>query len=286
MSDNPITYISKSNTLLVNNSALSPHTISGLKTGEYYFIAVAYNGTGQKLSNDIQITVQLPAPGDFILTSDADDPDPNGAFNLIWTDSDGADNYSVYTHNKFITEINESLDLLADQNTLSPFPISGLSNGEYYYVVVAFNGTGQTMSDCIQITVQFPPPGDFILSSNAEDPDTNGAFDLSWTDSDGADNYSLYTHGGLITVINESVSLLANQTAISPFPFTGLSNGEYYYVVVAYNQTGQTISNCIHITVHLSKDGDAIPGYNVIFLISILLGCALLLSKKLRKLIK
>ncbi|MFX1305017.1 MAG: ABC transporter substrate-binding protein, partial [Promethearchaeota archaeon] len=191
MSNETITYVSEKHTALAIQTAISPFLISGLRTGEYYFVIVAYNETGQKFSNNVHITVQLPAPGNFTLSSDADDPDTNGAFNLIWTDSDGADNYSVYTHNQFITKINGSLTNLSYQTAISPFPISGLLNGDYYYVVVAYNQTGQTMSNCIKITVQHPPPGNFDLSSDADDPDTNGAFNLIWTDSDGADNYSV-----------------------------------------------------------------------------------------------
>ncbi|MFX1554748.1 MAG: hypothetical protein ACFFBV_12535, partial [Promethearchaeota archaeon] len=182
---------------------------------------------------------------------------------------------------------NGSLTNLAYQTAVSPFPISGLSNGDYYYVVVAYNRAGQTMSNCIKITVQHLPPGDFDLSSDAGDPDKNGIFYLSWTDSDGADNYSVYTHNQFITEINGSLTNLAYQTAVSPFPISGLSNGDYYYVVVAYNQTGQTMSNCIQVTVFLSgEDGTTvivIPGYNVIFLLSIFSFVSLIIIKKRHK---
>ena len=285
LSDDPITYISKTHTLLQNNNSISPYSISGLKSGDYYFAVVSYNETGQKFSNSEHITVQLPKPGNFTLTSDADETDTDGAFDLSWTASDGADNYSVYTYDKFISEFNESLAILADQNATSPFPISGLSDGVYYYVVIAYNGTGQTMSNCINITVDFPPPGDFILTSDADYPDKNGIFYLSWTDSDGADNYSIYSYNKFISEINGSLISLAHQTALSPFLVTHLLNGEFYYVAVAYNETGQTLSTNVHVTIQISESGNGdtiiiIPGYDILWLISILSLVSLFVIKK------
>ncbi|MFW9824534.1 MAG: ABC transporter substrate-binding protein [Candidatus Thorarchaeota archaeon] len=248
--------INSSLELIADQNAVSPFLVSNRRTGDNYFIVVAYNETGFSLSNCILVDVQLPAPGDFNLSSDAEDPDPDGAFNLIWTSSEGADNYSIYIHNNLITEINGTPTLLESQTAISPFPISELPDGEYYFVVVANNGTGYSLSNCISITIQYSPPGNFTLTTDAEDPDPDGAFNLIWTSSEGADNYSIYIHNNLITEINGTPTLLENQTAISPFPITGLDNGEYYFVVIAYNKYGETMSNNVIITVQLPAPGD------------------------------
>ncbi|MHA2281564.1 MAG: ABC transporter substrate-binding protein [Promethearchaeota archaeon] len=248
--------INSSLELLADQNAFSPFLVSNRRTGDNYFIVVAYNETGHSLSNCILVEVQLPTPGDFSLSSDADDPDPDGTFNLIWTNSEGADNYSIYIHNNLITEINGSTTLLKDQTAISPSPISELPSGEYYFVVGANNGTGHSFSNCINITVQYPPPGDFTLTSDAENPDSNGAFNLIWTDSDGADNYSIYMHNSPISTIDGSQILLIYQTAISPFPIMGLTNGEYFFVVIAHNINGETMSNNVNITVQLPTPGD------------------------------
>ncbi|MFX0073171.1 MAG: hypothetical protein ACFFAO_18995, partial [Candidatus Hermodarchaeota archaeon] len=231
------------------------------------------------------VTVQLPAPGNFTLSSDADSPDIDGAFNLIWTDSEGANNYSLYMFDKDITEINESLTLLANQTAISPFPISGLSEGEYYFAVVAYNNTGETMSNTEYVLVQFLPPGDFDLSSDADTPDTDGAFDLIWTSSEGADNYSLYMFDKMITEINSSLTLLANQTATSPFPISGLVNGEYYFAILAYNEHGATMSDNEYVIVFIpDSNGDKtviiIPGYSFILILCIGFILVFLLIKK------
>ncbi len=62
-----------------------------------------------------------------------------GSFNLIWTESEGENNYSIYVYNNFITKINDSLIILADKTALSTYSITGLTNGTYYYVIIALN---------------------------------------------------------------------------------------------------------------------------------------------------
>ncbi len=125
-------------------------------------------------------------------------------------------------------------------------------------------------------------PGNFSLFSDADDPDPDGAFDLIWTDSEGADNYSVYMFDKFITEINESLTLHANQTAISPFPISGLLNDEYYFTILAYNENGATMSNNEYIIVYLpDSNGDKIiiPGYSFILILSIGFIVSLLLVK-------
>ena len=205
-------------------------------------------------------------PGDFILSSNADDPDTDGAFDISWTSSVGADNYSLLMSNETILYVSKKHTLLAKQVVNSTFHISGLRPGEYYFTAVAYNETGQTFSNNINITVQIPPPEDFVLTSDAGNPDTNGKFNLILTISDNADNYSLYTSTSNITDITLLLTTLVSQNAESPFSISGLSNGEYYYIVEAYNEFGTTLSNCLKVKVKLSK----IPGYQFMLLILII----------------
>ncbi len=211
-------------------------------------------------------------PDDFYLDSDADTPELDGNFNLIWTSSQGADNYSVFTSNSYITDIDGSLTLIADQNATSPYSITGLSDGTYYYIVAAYNEYGYTLSNCINVTVVGAVPEQFTLLSNADTPDLDGNFDLVWASSQGADNYSVFTSNSYITELDYSQTSLSFQNAISPYSITGLSDGTYYYIVAAYNEYGYTLSNCISVDV-LIEEGDgsaAIPGYNGFLLMAIL----------------
>ena len=147
--------------------------LTGYEDGTYYFIVVVHNDYGDTLSNCIEVVVGIP-PGDFILSSNAGTPDVDGIFDLTWTASSGASNYSVYRSSSFITVIDGSLTLLASEITDLTLPLSGYNDGTYYYIVVAHNNYGDFPSNCIQVNVEFPgPPGDFTLSSNAGNPDTN-----------------------------------------------------------------------------------------------------------------
>ena len=275
-SNSPITVIDGSVTELATGITDLSYPISGLGLGYWYFLIVAINEDGNKKSNCIMVETSAEPPGQFILTSDAGTPDIDGNFDLIWNVSLGADNYSVY---RDTTPFFTSPIILADQVATSPFSISGLTNGDYYFIVIAYNEYGNKLSNIIPITVQIAqnPPESFILSTDADYPDNDGYFILSWTVSNGADNYSLYMDNEVITVIDSSISLLLDQIAISPFPVSGVSSGEYYYVVVAHNQYGDTLSNLIHVTVSISNE---IYGYNILTILGIAFFTTVVLIKK------
>jgi len=128
-------------------------TISNLVEGIFVINISVYAGDDYKFER-FTITLNIVQPPQVVLlSSDADNPDLDGTFDLIWTSSEHADNYSIYVYNRYITEINSSVVLLKDQIGISPYLISGLLDGTYYYVVVAFNEYGNTSSNCIQVMV-------------------------------------------------------------------------------------------------------------------------------------
>ncbi len=191
-------------------------------------------------------------PGGFNLNDDADDPDKDGTFNLTWSDSDGSDNYSIFIFDRDITYISKRFQVRAYEDVTSPFTISGLKTGDYYCIVAAYNSTGETLSNNVYVNVERPRPGNFTLTSDAESPDIDGAFNLNWSISEGADNYSVFSYNRLITVINDSTTIYANQSNILSLPISGLENGHYYFAVVAYNGTGETMSNNVYVYVESS----------------------------------
>lgn len=100
-----------------------------------------------------RIIVSEP-PSSFILSTDADDPEIDGEFHLIWTDSKGADNYSIYSYNNTITELNDNLTIINYQNATSPhYFYSGDYPITIYFIVVAYNESGYTLSNCISIDI-------------------------------------------------------------------------------------------------------------------------------------
>ena len=112
----------------------------------------------------------LAIPDPFALSCDADTPDTDGIFTLTWTSSALADNYSVYRHYRYITEINGSLILLSEEITELSLNLSNYEDGTYYFIVVAHNENGDTLSNCISVTVGDPtstprgiPTGNYYL---------------------------------------------------------------------------------------------------------------------------
>ncbi len=268
MHENYITKINGSVTLLDTGIKNLSYTISDLDLGIYYYKVVADNKLGNSSSNCIKVMV---LEGNFTLSTNAGSPDTDGIFNLIWTPSVGAESYSIYMYDQYITNINSSLTILAYQNATSPYPISTLENGIYYYIIVAYNEIGSILSNCHFVTVQIPlfnPPGLFTLSTNADIPDTDGTFALIWTNSENADYYMIYTSAQFTTQIDNETTFIG-QTAVSPFIISGIGSGEHYYIIEAHNEYSQTLSNCIKIIVQIPRTDDVIPGYSPIFLITI-----------------
>jgi len=128
-----------------------------LLNGLFYYYNGTYNYTLEFTDTNAQF-MYLGEPGPFTLSSDAEDPDSDGIFTLSWTESDEADSYSVYQHSSFITEITGELILLADGITDLSLPLEECPTGTYYFIVVAHNEYGDTLSNCIQVNVELSIP--------------------------------------------------------------------------------------------------------------------------------
>ena len=99
-----------------------------------------------------------------------------------------ADNYSVYRYSSWITDINGSLDYI-DTTTNEDWNFTGHSDGTWYFIVEAINEYSGTASNCVVVVVESTqPPEDFELSENADSPDHDGNFDITWNQSLYADN--------------------------------------------------------------------------------------------------
>ncbi|TFG24362.1 MAG: hypothetical protein EU533_02200 [Promethearchaeota archaeon] len=132
-------------------------TLNGNETANHTIIIEVKNMYGIT-QEELTITYISNLPGLFTLTSTADDPDPDGAFDLAWTTSSLADNYSIYSYNAPITNSNiNDATLLGSGYTELQYSISGLTNGTYYYTILSLNEYGQEISNCISIVVEIPP---------------------------------------------------------------------------------------------------------------------------------
>lgn len=102
-------------------------------------------------------------------------------------------------------------------------------------------------------------PGTVSLSSDADSPDTDGIFDVSWSTSEFTDNYSLYRSSSVITVIDGSVTLLLDEDTDLSYEASGYSDGNYYFVVMSKNGNGDTMSSNLMVNVEIPTNGGDEP---------------------------
>ncbi|MFX0134437.1 MAG: hypothetical protein ACFFDN_12430, partial [Candidatus Hodarchaeota archaeon] len=212
-------------------------------------------GSTQNLvsSNDLLVVGYTLKPDKFILNSNAAKPDPNGNFTLTWSISLDADNYTVYYDDIYISALDGSQDVIVSGNTNRSLEIKNLTQGTHYYIAQAFNSYGNTTSNCIKIEVLYPP-GVFILDETDENPDLDGIINLTWSVSARADNYSVYMHSSYIIKIENNGTLIKSGIKKSNWTIEDLKNGDYFYIIVAYNRAGQNQSNCIQVVVRRKPD--------------------------------
>ncbi|TFG17466.1 MAG: BspA family leucine-rich repeat surface protein, partial [Promethearchaeota archaeon] len=187
-----------------------------------------------------------------VLTSTADSPDRDGNFILNWTAEYQANNYSLYQFSSPITEINGSLTLLVENSSVLSYEITDYLTDAYYFVVTGNNDFGQKLSNCIEIDVDLNP-GAFSLSSDAQSPDLDGIFTLSWTDSELVEYYIVYQHSSLITDLNGSLTVVASEFTNRNMNLSDFLEGMYYFLVAAVNSNNITLSNCIQVVVNIPE---------------------------------
>ncbi|MFX1567362.1 MAG: hypothetical protein ACFFCV_03240 [Promethearchaeota archaeon] len=261
-----------------DNNGIYEVLLENVREGFHIITIIAFAGEDYDFE-PYELTLIVITPSSFTLISDATIPDTDGSFILMWNNSIGADNYSVYQYDKYITEINESVISLANEITNLTLPLSNYTTGTYYFIIIAYNKGRNTLSNCIEINVSLPLPGYFMLWSNADIPDTDGLFILMWNSSNGAVYYSVYQYDRYITEINGSLTPLTEEiTNLSIFLNNYLS-GTYYFIVVAHGDYGDTLSNCILVSVLRIKNVPQISGYNLFFVI-VMLSVILLIGFK------
>ncbi|MFX1401758.1 MAG: CARDB domain-containing protein [Promethearchaeota archaeon] len=150
-----------------------------------------------------------------------------------------------------------------------------LLKGTFLYSGGLFNYTFEFVDTNAELNI-IEAPGPFTLSSNAENPDKNGIFDLIWTAASRANNYSVYRSSSFITHIDGSLTLLADEITDLTLALSGYEDGTYYFIIVAHNDYGDRLSNCISVIVLL----EGIPGYNLLLIIATLGIVTILIVKK------
>ncbi|KKN13246.1 hypothetical protein LCGC14_1008370, partial [marine sediment metagenome] len=191
-----------------------------------------------KSNNKLFLTKFTPLPDNFDLMHDSSSPDSDGTFVVYWSESIGAVNYSLYQSATPITMIDSTLTKIIEGNTNRTINFNNLGQGIYYYIVVAYNTYGNTTSDVISITVQYPL-NQFALSHDADFPDADGTVNFTWTASQSADSYELYINN----------SLYKENITDNSYVVNNLDTNDYKMFVTAINEAGQYNSNEVVVIV-------------------------------------
>ena len=172
--------------------------------------------------------------------------DTNGIVKLNWSNVKGITHYYIYRNTSYINSI-DGLDPIAVSSENNYTDTLSL-NGDYYYVVIASDGFGNSsISNCRSVEVRIPLDTP-TLAPIIPDPDYDGSIDLDWDDVDKATSYAIY----------RDTSYISSITSLSPINITSNSfytdllntNGIYYYGIVATDGfVNSNVSNCENVTI-------------------------------------
>lgn len=137
------------------------------------------------------------------------------------------------------------------------------------------NMTGNTLLGDPTLRLYRPPPSSQpsqptltapVLEDITPDPSLTGNISLNWTDVFGATGYEVYRATTTITSIAGLTPIVTATT--SQYLDNGLTNGTYYYVVVAKNTlVSSPMSNCEAVTVTIlpsnNNSGTQTPPFNL-----------------------
>jgi hypothetical protein len=214
--------------------------------------------SNQQLGNTLYIGVNGEGDHLFNITGDTSVALPGVGSFMAWTLEDSSEPQTLALYDKATGILLDSV---------------------FFYAGGSVNYT-LTLNDFGFVTGD--PPGGFILGTNADSPDPDGDFNLIWTVSSNCDSYSVYQSSSFITVIDGSVTLLESDITTLLYSINNYDPGTYYFIVVATNDYGETLSNCIEIVVGTEGPPDFIPGYEPFIILGIL-GISILLVIERRK---
>ena len=230
---------------------------------------ILITGLLNKTNNIIidSITIYGGRPFPFNFTSDADEPyDLDGIFNLIWTNSTNAKNYTIYEHTSYIYEVNNTIKLTT-VFTNDTYQINKTLDGIWYYKIVASNDYDNYTSECISVNIHLTPVLFNDLKVDYSEPNNLKDIVLSWSSSPNADNYSIYRYHSFITGFSSNLIEVKSGLKNNLSLISDLESGNYFFIIVAFNEYGNSTSNCVNITV---KVPESPQDNSIIFMIIII----------------
>jgi len=171
----------------------------------------------------------IPAPQNLTATPG------DSQVTLAWDAVDGATGYNVKRATASGGPYETVTGAVYQDNT---YIDTGLNNNTtYYYVVTAFNSSGESLDSSVVSVTPFAPIVAPDAPANLTAVSGNSKVDLTWSAAEGAVTYTLKrgtADGGPYTVIAEGITATA-------YTDMSVTNGtKYYYVVSAVNTAGES----------------------------------------------
>ncbi len=269
------------------------------ENGTYYYAIVANNGSVNCSISNCESVNCLILPfyeqEPYIYHLELSYPHSYRYVDIGWTPILNAIEYYIYRDTSPISNI-DGLEPIAtvDHSSYQDFI---LTNGTYYYIIVANNGSiNSKPSSCKSIEISFTSFNPFseyapILYEINPNPSYTGIITIEWEKVEDSTNYYIYRETSPITSIDGLTPKFSsfdqyNQTWHETQYYTDniTENGTYYYVVVAYNgEIYSSISNCESVEVIPEREKIKISGFNILTFGLVISGTASIIIVSIRK---
>ncbi len=206
----------------------SPIVIKNLKAGTSYYFRVIVTDADKIIKGSVtseEVTLNIPLdsytekPGAVVATATPGD----GQVTISWPDVPRSSFYIIQSG-----KTSGSYPTVVSRLAKSPYIVKNLTNEQMnFYVVIAVNSVGSTISNEVQATSK-TPPGNFTFSVNPGDAKVT----LNWNASTNAVSYQILRSSSASGTFSEITNIAATDATSYSYEDTTVTNGTAYFYQV------------------------------------------------------